>query len=868
MKPFRRRQKLKLRRAQRRGGAGVFALLPAAALVVSPARVYASEDATLSNDTLENIVVTASRREQKVSEVPFSIAAYGGDALTTGAIRSLGDLSKLSPGIASANPGTANRSNQNTIVIRGLNLSQLDAPQKPNNNVSPVATYFGETPVFFPMRFSDVDRVEVLRGPQGTLYGSGALAGAIRVIPKAPELGSWSGSIAGTSGKTNDSDGLNSAFAGTLNAPIIPDRLALRINVGRDNQAGWINGRGYAQLDATGAPVPRVANDPGSGFVLEPTARGINDSNVTYGRATLLWEGEQGLSAQLTYFRQTTTADAPDMANPGFPGGLLDNSTPIFPGAIYENTAGIPGGAFPNGGTVYPTGGVHDVFWLRKFPFHNGIDLAALELRGELPFGTLSSSTSWYQNSADLVTDGVGTFDPTRTPNSTNLAVFYGFYPRLTTDEVEQTYERSWTEELRLVSSGDSQLSYVAGLYYQKLSSGYFMQEFMPGVSAFDQGPMGSHLQYNPATGDNTYNQKQDFQFEDKAIFGELGYAITPKLKLTGGVRFFSQKFTNAYSVNAPFCGPYCANDGEDPLGGTYVPPLSKSFSDHILKANIAYQIQPDLLTYVLYSEGFRRGGVNGITTAGTYASLPQYATYAPDTVKNYEIGFKGSRNRQTFSLAAYYIDWKDAQVPAYSPSSGASYNVNLASARSIGLEAELSGRIDQYWDYRLGYSYTNAEATRSATLMDLPVGALLSDPPAPPVVTGYINKGDKLPGVPKQTIAADAGLTLPVGSSGWVFNWRAGLSYRSSVTTDVNPQNSSGLIYAVIGGFTVVNTSASISNDRWTATLAVDNLTDVLGVTGGAVNPANYGWRSRYVFEARPRTASLQLEYRFLGSQ
>jgi len=213
--------------------------------------VYAEENAApppetpqddASKVTLQEITVTATRRAESVQDVPYNIQAISADALTQSGVTSINNVAELVPGLNTVDTGPNPRGGNNQFSMRGLRTdgtgNELDAFK--NGTVAPVSTYLGETPIFFPLALKDLDRVEVLKGPQGTLYGSGALAGTIRFIPNRPEFDRFYGSMDIRGGGTEYSGKPNGSFDAMLNVPIA-DNLALRVAGGYERLGGFID---------------------------------------------------------------------------------------------------------------------------------------------------------------------------------------------------------------------------------------------------------------------------------------------------------------------------------------------------------------------------------------------------------------------------------------------------------------------------------------------------------------------------------------------------------------------------------------------------------------------------------------------------
>src|ERR1700733_2209822 len=240
-------------RAILRAPKGEMALIGSAAGLLIAAGAHAQEvapgkaESETQSQSLAEITVTAQRRSESVEDVPYNITAINSPSILEAGATSINDLTPLGPGLATVDEGPGARGLTNNLTLRGLRTDspgggQLAAEQ-PGQTVNSVSTYFGETPVFFPIPLYDVNRVEVLRGPQGTLYGSGAQAGTIRFIPNRPEFDKFSGEVEVTGSGIENAlsfSNLNRDLKGIVNLPIA-DHLALRVVAGREHDGGFIN---------------------------------------------------------------------------------------------------------------------------------------------------------------------------------------------------------------------------------------------------------------------------------------------------------------------------------------------------------------------------------------------------------------------------------------------------------------------------------------------------------------------------------------------------------------------------------------------------------------------------------------------------
>lgn len=799
---------------------------------------------------LEVVVVTATRRESSVADVPYNISALSDDALSDNRIGEIVDLSRYVAGLSFVDTGPANAGRNNNFTLRGITGDDTaNNGGFPTATVAPVSVYIGETPLFLPLQIKDIERVEVLRGPQGTLYGSGSLAGTIRFIPKAPDPSAFSASITVDAGAiASGSDEWNQGLSGFVNVPL-GETAALRVAGGYQHWGGFIDLNNLVQFDdpstalksPIGIPTAADPDNINSGFVLLPERKDANDADIWHVRTSLLWKPTSSLSATLSHFHQEDEVDGRQAAFAAFPGGVIDH-IPAAENPFSPNTAGPID--YPTGGTVFRPSSEYDLPVYRNDTSSRKTDLFGLELNADLGFASLSSSTSYYEDQQDPILDVSAGI-------AQAFGAFYGFIPRLVDIDYTHNNLEGFTQELRLVSSWDKPIDYVVGAFYQNVKTNDSTIQYIPGQTYFDS--ISVQFSANPDIGDVNFVTRNKTTFNDRALFGELTWHLTQAWQVTGGVRAFWQDFSVETFSQLPYCGIFC---GDNTLGETVVNGDS-SVSDQIFKFNTSYRLAERHMAYLTYAEGFRRGGANGIPLSGPFAASPALLLYEPDQTKNYEIGVKGQLWRQNYSLAAYYVDWENLQVNDSAAAGGYDLVANGTQARSQGIELEVSGRITTGLSYSLSYAFIDAEINDSFEVLDTSFGdtvAIIST-----------QKGDPLPNSSRNSgsVSLDYTHDLP-WLPGWNLTWHTNGSYRS----DAN----SGLVSLIPGdpqpftikAFSVWSASVSLRNDRNVgASLYVDNVFDDRAVTGG-VESANVGPRGRYYFVGRPRTVGLQLTYDF----
>lgn len=799
--------------------ASVLALFVSASMLAStPAQAEESPvpaDADASPGGPGDIVVTASRRETTTLSTPLNISAIGGDDLSKRGVTNFQDLSRAVAGLvytaSSIRDGGAG-----SFIIHGLNLEGVSASgERPQATVAPVSVYVGETPIFINLHLADVQRVEVLRGPQATLYGNASIAGTLRVLFNEPDIDRFAVSVTNDAGWTQHATGPNYSFDGALNVPLT-SKLAVRVAGGYTFQHGFINAPALYKIGDDRKPMLADPSDPVHSLPVRTSRKNVNDSELGYVRAMLKYE-EGAVRLLATYQHQYEHSDGPDYDS--YPGG---------PGpSTFSSTTGASDPAFQNDNfdSVFPTTfKEYETGAFMTQPLTRKVDLGSLEASYDFGFATLTSVTSAYETDSTAVNDSTASYQ-------SNLGYFYAGYPRIFVPSVRDYNEKAIIQEVRLVSAGNTPLTYSLGAFYMKQKSHLTSTDYNLGYDDYLSALGAWHN--NTDTG-YIYDRRMDFT--DLAVFGELAYHFSPAFQVTGGVRLFKQKL-DITAVNAlPICGPSCSDSGTDPLGTVSASDLQKK-TKALFKINASYTFPNDMLAYATFSQGVRRGGASGIPTTGPFAEDPAYQFYQPDSVDNYEVGLKGRLGRSfEFSAAGYYVDWKDPQLNVGTPNGGFPAGVNGTSARSIGVDLETHLRLTREFTLNGTYGYNDSKLTG-------------------PIIIGgesYGGDGARLPGTPHHIASLSATYERPI-SDGLMFNAQANVSYRSGFSTSLTARQNVDL-----PGFAIFGTSIGVSGETWRLTIYGDNLADVRGVLS-STNVASTDIRGVNNRLSRPRTFGLR---------
>ncbi|MDP3856850.1 MAG: TonB-dependent receptor [Stagnimonas sp.] len=635
-------------------------LAVAALFSAAPGGAVLAQQAPTSDIVLDNVTVTATRRNSGVQDTPLNITAVTGAEIQRQGLTDMSDLVQLVPGIYFEDTGGRDG---NPIIARGLNVDQLGPSG--NDNGGSVATYIGDIPLYLDFKLFDINRVEVLLGPQGTLYGAGSLGGAIRYIPNRPNTSKAELEVRQDTYGINYSSGVGSKTVAVGNLPL-SENAALRASLGYIHTPGYSDANYLVREPGVSDPEPDFTDPLAVASNLQ-RKKDSDSENTLSGNLSALYRLSEQLDANLSYFYQDQSV-----------GNRSINQSQSFGTGRYEN-----GFRFLE-------------------PNDRRNQLLSLEVNWDLDFAKLTSATGFsrytelgHRDQTDLL-----------------LSFEYGYedFPAFAAFTTETGKEKRLNQELRLVSAGDGPFSWIVGGFFNQADSTFTSSEFTPGIPEFFEVDRPDNLEYFQLT---------EQMFTEVAGFGELGYQITPPWQVTVGARVF--KFKN--TADSGFALPLIDGSAPDEVAVT-LQSNAASDDDAIFKFNTSYQFNKDLMGYLTVSEGYRPGGVNSVPPCleplpdgQNVCALPNEVLIKPDKVLNHEIGFKTSwlKNRLFVNGAVYYIDWKDVQVAGTTVNGNIPILVNAAKARSEGVELQVVGLLSRNWRINANYAYVNAELTEDA---------------------------------------------------------------------------------------------------------------------------------------------------------
>jgi len=791
-----------------------------AILAVAASAAYAQS----KSDSIETVTVTAEHRIENILDVPYNISAVSGDTIDQNHILDTAELMRSVPGVSVVDRGDRNADIVSGIRIRGLNVDSSALGDYAVSAAATVSTYVNDTPIFanFLLSPSEIERVEVLKGPQGTLYGSGALGGTIRYIMRAPELGEFSGEASGSLSHVQDSGSVGYSGTLTLNVPL-GDTLALRATVTRNDYPGVTDDVNLYRLDSTGTPV--APSGIGSTDAEYYKKKDADFERQWYGRAALLWKPTANFDVTATFMDQSDDIGSRRATTLG------------------DNGFGVPYKNDQSGSMILE-------------PSHRDVYLASLEANLDLGFATLTSTTSSYNNRGSIVSDNTGFY-----AQNGWLGAFYYNYPRPLAEADRHFGDKGFIQEVRLVSENTSQFDYVVGAYYQSQQLYSAQDSYLKGFKEWwDQWFCASDpLCESAVVDDQDYLYRHHEHYTDLAFYGNLTWHFTPQWQVTVGGRYFSDiDRTHVYQQTGLYSS---IRDTSDSTGRT-------STNRPIFKLNTSYKLDDDDLLYATVSQGYRRGGSNGTPTTGNFAESPAWLTYKPDTDVDYEAGIKGIWRGITYNADIFYVDWKNPQINTATTNWGFFAVQNGKSATTKGVELQINGNLTENLRYGLGYTYTDSELGSDLIAAD---GTYLIN-----------HKGAQLPGAPKNTVNGSLDYGIPLQNSANIFLHLDGYYQSGSPDTIFSrnislnsvpggPFEGEPKFYYPIKGYALFNANASYVMGNWSATLWMKNIFNAEGVSGvytqaymGTDPAQNYYGNASKALNALPRTAGLTVDYKF----
>jgi len=629
-----------------------------AAELLWPAMSMAASDADTSSGALEEVVVTAQRRTERLQDVPMSITTFNQEKLDQEGLRNIDDLVRLSPGVTFMRNGMSSSGNYNDedsdISIRGIDSTA---------GASTTGIYIDDTPIQtrhlqfgtvnpYPALF-DLERVEVLKGPQGTLFGAGSEGGTIRFITPDPSLTTYQVYARAEFGQI-ESGGQNYSAGLAVGGPIIDNVLGFRFSVSYQEEGGWVNRVNYIR------PPSYTAPDFATVYTAPPVADGITERNSNWhdtqtARLALKWVPMDNLTVSPSVYVQS----------------LHYNDT-----GAYWNFLSNPADDSYNNGNA------------QRDPTTDPWYLGAIKVDWNAPFAHVVSNTSYFSRSQHSTSDYTQWID---------TVFLYNQYPPIGdyASAYFQDRQDNFTQEIRL-SSVDPQARFTwnGGLFYSHAKENTTETIIDP--------QLAPDLGLPPLPGGLIYSQPV-FSMVDKqiALFGEVNFKFTDTLNFTAGVRASKIDYTGVAQESGLLLGGLVVNS-------------TNSASDKPVTPRFVFNYQPshESLYYASAAKGFRPGGVNTqlptACTAGLPAAIP--STFNPDSLWQYELGTKQTLldHRLQVNASIYYLQWKNIQQFVYLVC-GLGFVPNLGDVTGKGGDIEISWRATEDLTFGLNGAYTDS---------------------------------------------------------------------------------------------------------------------------------------------------------------
>ena len=811
------------------------ALSGGAGMHVAP---VSAANATADSTTLEEVVVTARKRAENLQDVPISMAVFSSKDLQNLAISQFEDYATITPSISfvSAGPGTQ------TFVMRGVSDGS-------NPNYAAAATtlfmlddmsmnYYGTTP---DLHFYDIERIEVLNGPQGTTFGAGAMAGALRFITNKPDPTAFSAGVDLDGGKI-DGGTHNGTIEGYVNLPIIPDWTAVRLSVYDDYHGGFIT-----NVNTTRNWVNGVTSNNS-----QWAGKDYNTEKVEGGRFAVGQKIADGWKATLTASYQSQLTHGAWDEDPSTGGAVR-----YLPSGGSVPVNGPVRAEPPN--TVVRFGPEFKQYYTKTVDFH---------LDGDVGIGDLVFASTWWAQDDRWVNEYSEYMQYLNvTPGLYNAATqTYGF--NATTQQsyvcahgpnyaspaaaVEpfsgcnapiQYYDYinhtdRWSNELRLQSKGGGWFHWLVGAYWEKTRDPYSDYFHMPGLQSKGDAWQAASYYYGntlpPPAPDNWYSYVSRSDYLQETEFTNEVIDILPNLHLELGTVHFQSHFSDWT------------------YGGFWYQPQSVVYDSGgstkwNSKAGLSYNLTKSVLLYADAAQGFRDGGINPGLPADCIRNGAALQ-FKPDSLTNYELGWKTTwlEGHLLWNGAFYYMPWHNLQTLVFDPGicASSSFTANVGNAQVYGSETEIKYQVNNAFSFDLMASYNDSHVLTNTFQNS----------------SFQVTPGERLPYVPYFNWSANARYEKPLKDSlHWYGQYDA--EHKGDMWNDLQSNGYNQLPRVLQPGYTVMNLRFGLNHTKshWLAEFYITNLTNKNAVI--YTNEGNYDLRYT---RNEPRVFGARFSYRW----
>ncbi len=756
-------------------GVSLFAVLATGAITPS----VAAQD-----NTLEEIVVTATKRASSIQEVPFSINAQSQTDIQRSGAKTLEDLARNIAGLTIQNLGPG----QSQVSIRGVSAGQIVRDQP--GVKEQVGVYLDESVIslslFTPdLDFYDLNRVETLRGPQGTLFGSGSIGGTIRYITNQPNLDEFEGSFEGDLNQI-DGGGTGGSAKGMVNIPFGNGVAALRAVAYHTEYGGFIDAiREGGSIDED-----------------------VNSGNRTGGRLALTFKPNDTLTITPRVIYQEIDTD-------GF------NRQEVF--NLYANPFT---NASATDGRAPVTFEERQQFLLTDEGFKDETLIADLNIEASFE-GFDVTSVSSYTDRDILVSRDASAL-------TGSVSVDLGFDNEgilLPSNLRDRTTVEQFTQELRFSSNGDGPFQWIVGGFYSNTDRFYQQTLPTPGYDAATDRALGAGTAVGARGGvapvDSPFFSELPYSLEQISVFGEVSYDFSDRLHFTVGGRYYDYKEDRTIIQTGLFGSGINTPQFDDTESNGFTPRFLAS-----------YDVSDEITVNAQVSKGFRLGGVNDplntpLCNAEDLVTFGGFQDYDDETLWNYEVGVKVNTGNISFNAAAFYTDISNLQVTLDAGSCSSRITFNVPEAHTAGVEAEFKARLGEGFDISFAGSVIESEFDSTVES----AGAVL----------GGVRDGNRLASTPEYNLGTTASYTFPFEIAGdgieayvsGTFSVRGSLFTQPSDQEDPIRDFESGLAFGGAPGtdvttvdleldsYKTANLSFGIFKDEWEVVLYVNNLFD-----------------------------------------
>ena len=777
-----------------------------------------AQDADTDDFALEEIVVTATKRSSSIQDVPFSINAQSQLDIQRSGATNLEDVARNVAGLMIQNLGPG----QSQVAIRGVSAGQIVRDQP--GVKEQVGVYLDESVISLSLFTPDLDlydlsRVEVLRGPQGTLFGSGSIGGTIRFITNQPNVEDFEGSFeAGLN--LIDGGGEGGSLKGMVNVPFGDGVAALRAVAYHTEYGGYID----------------ALREDGS------IDENVNSGNRTGGRIALSFMPSDSVTITPRIIYQEIDTDG-------------SNRQEVF--NLYAN-------AFTDAdavdGRAPVTLGPRQQFLLLREGFEDQTLIADMTMEIGLDGVDITSVTS-YTDRDILVSRDASAL-------TGSVSVDLGFPTEavlLPSNLRDTTIVESFTQEVRLSSNGDGPLQWVVGGFYSKTDRDY--QQFLPtpGYDAFVDDALGEGTAAATSAGvgpvDSPFYSELSYSLEQVALFAEATFDVSEDFHVTAGGRYYDTSEDRLATQVGLFGNGIINEPGTTEDDG---------FTPRVLAS---YDVNEEVTVNAQVSKGYRLGGINdplntALCSAEDLALFGDFQEYGPETLWNYEAGVKVNTGKVQFNASAFYADISNLQVTLDAGSCSSRVSFNVPEAHSTGVEMELKARLSENLDINLAGSVI--DSTFDTTVE------------AGGTVFGGVRDGNRLASTPKFNFGGTATYSFPfdVAGDGAEGYFSVTFQHRSSIFTQPTDQEAgagsftSGLPFGGASGddvttvdleldaYSTLNLSFGVQMEEWEVVAYINNVTDE---NANLSFDRERGGRARLGFRTnQPRTFGLTMRTNF----